>query len=244
MEGIDLGVDSGGEIVVHYYPMMRYTLDVPIVLSSGDSFILDISLSEDVRNHPPYPLIGLEWEPQLTLLNYPKMPIRAISSRHYDFTCGKLFNGDMTKYLIELYVPLKYRENVDTTNIEFRTTPVQLKDLPEAIKTEQDKMEALVKNIAKAVGPTGIFLPALPCTKHVNVSMPEWNTELFKYNGSWKNGVHGGRFHINVGYGFTEYDKLLRAELPAEDRWCRNNKPILLGYSMAGDTYVRRHELI
>ena len=200
------------------------------------------------EKHPPHPLIGIEWEPQLTLLKYPEMPIHVLYDPFrsaQDFTCKYSHNDNLkSKCDVIIFVPYKYKAMVDNANIEFRTPPVKLEDLPAAIKTEQDKMAALVKDIAKAQGPTGIFLPAYPCTKHVNVSMPEWNAELFKYNGCWKEGLYGDRFHINVGYGFREYGKLMTSELPTEDRWCKDSKPILLGYSMAGETYVRRSELM
>ena len=207
-----------------------------------------VSTGRENKKHPPHPLIGIEYEPQLTLLNYPEMPIHILYDPFQsaqDFTCKYSHNDNLkSKCDVIMFVPYKYKTMADNTNIEFRTPPVKLEDLPAAIKTEQDKMETLVKEIAKSQGPTGIFLPAYPCTKHVNVSMPECNDELFKYNGCWKQGLHGGRFHINVGYGFREYGKLMTAELPTDDRWCKDSKPILLGYSMAGDVYVRRSELM
>ena len=204
------------------------------------------------RHHPPHPLIGIEWEPQLTLLNYPNMaicPHRDGRHKLISTQIGRVETVTDDNMMtatdgIFLYLPSKYFKNIDNFNLEFRTQPIKLEDLPAAIKTEQDKMEALVKDIAKSQGPTGIFLPAYPCTKHVNVSMPECNDELFKYNGCWKQGLHGGRFHINVGYGFREYGKLMTAELPTDDRWCKDSKPTLLGYSMTGETYIRRSGLM
>ena len=226
----------------------QFVVNIPIFTSAA--YIPSQEVIGSIRHakHPPHPLIGIEWEPQLTLLNYPEMPIHVLYDPFrsaQDFICKYSHNDNLkSKCEVIIFVPYKYKAMVDNANIEFRTQPVKLEDLPDAIKTEQDKMEALVKEIAKSQGPTGIFLPAYPCTKHVNVSMPEWNAELFKYNGNWKQGLHGGRFHVNVGYSFHEYDKLLKAEISPEERWRSDEKPILLGYSMTGDVYVRRSELM
>ena len=197
---------------------MQYAFEIDAYNESRDH---DYTLpNQDVRcheKHPPHPLIGIEWEPQVTLLNYPKMAVCPARNRdNNSMYMGKVADHTDAATLMGvagmfLYLPKKYSDNIDNFNLEFRTPPVRLEDLPDAIKTEQDKMEALVKDIAKALGPTGIFLPALPCTKHVNISMPDWDDQLFKYNGCWKEGEYGARFHINVSYGFTEYDKLLKA---------------------------------
>ena len=161
----------------HEFDMIIPDQSLPVY--STITFDQAMMLSMDGRwdkDHPPYPLIGIEWEPQLTLLNYPKLPIEVFPDHFKALSCTQCYNNNTSSYKIALYVSPKY---VDATNLEFRTKTVKIEDLPNSISIVQDKMEDLVKEIAKALGPTGIFLPALPCTKHVNISMPEWNDELF-----------------------------------------------------------------
>lgn len=189
------------------------------------------------KSHPPYPLIGIEWEPQLTLLNYPKkkVDIRVLSSISEISTASKSKGNDACC----LFLPEKYKKYVDVDNLEFRTKPVKFDDLKDEIKRVQDGMETVVKEIAKEVGPVGVFLPGDPCTKHVNISGIHHlgPSEI-------KEGEFGERIHIRVPYSYNDYMDIKSWSVFRDIFSQVHIKPILLGYSMTGETYERRSELI
>lgn len=186
---------------------------------------------ESKQPHPPYPLIGLEYEPQLTLLNYPKKSVfivmdnKSIVVEYFRTNC------------VVLTLPYKYCNNRDQDNLEFRTPPVKFENLPEEIAKLQTEMESLIKEIAKVVGPVGIFLPAQPCTKHINLS--GLGKPVTRKDAEVKLGNYGNRYHLKVPYSFTDYNHIATTPF----YYFLQKKPILLGYSMTGDSFVRRCEL-
>lgn len=188
------------------------------------------------KDHPPYPLIGIEWEPQLTLLNYPKRMISVGGGPYMSKVRVDFISEDGFEDVCYLFLPGKYARYRDSDNLEFRTNPVKFEDLKKEIKRVQDEMENVVKEIAKEVGPTGIFLPGYPCTKHVNIS----GIECCDWHCGAKPGVFGLRYHAKVPYSFSNYEIM---KTHAHDR-DNVDAPIFLGYSMTGATYVRRSDLI
>ena len=195
--------------------------------------------NKPAKAHPDHPLIGIEWEPQLTLLNY---PVKAIHIHLSDNSMTDIVNHDekCEKYVI-IYLSNKYSVYIDKAveNIELRTDPVKLDDLNTEIQKCQKVMEDIVKDIAKVAGPTGIFLPAFPCTKHVNVSFKEVN-DRYASTYSIKGGDYGLRHHIKVPYNFTDYKSI--SQKPYDD-YTAMKEPILLGYSYTGEVYTSRREL-
>ena len=191
------------------------------------------------KPHTLYPLIGLEWEPQLTLLNYPNRSVFIMSGEHIDNTIHleTLEKEVIFCKCVYIYLPKEYQKNIDNSNLEFRTPPVSFEELPKEIEKAQTEMENLIKAIAKELGPTGVFLPASPCSKHVNVSGVKYTTYI-----RMKPGEFGERYHFKVPYTFTNYSEFLDTNyrtLPIEQK-----SPILLGYSMTGETYIKRSDLI
>lgn len=181
--------------------------------------------------HPPYPLIGLEYEPQLTLLNYPKKRVHVVCSRYNTRVRQTRPNG------VILDLPYKFITKIDQDNLEFRTSPVKLEELPKEIEKLQLEMESLVMEITKAVGPVGIFLPAQPCTKHINLSGLDKPITIADVE--IKTCGYGNRYHFRVPYSFTDYNHIATAPF----YYFQQTEPILLGYSMTGDSFVRRCEL-
>lgn len=192
--------------------------------------------NEPIKSHPDYPLIGIEWEPQLTLLNYPNKAIYIHLSEN--------FRTDIVNYdekCVVIFLSLKYSGYTDkvVANIELRTDPVKLENLPIEIHNCQKVMEDIVKDIAKIVGPVGVFLPAFPCSKHVNVSFKGMLSDILFPRYVIKPGIYGYRQHARVPYNFTDYKSLFT---PC-DNLTPLKEPILLGYSYTGETYTSRREL-
>ena len=190
--------------------------------------------NEPVKSHPDYPLIGIEWEPQLTLLNYPN---KAAYIHLSENSQTDIVNCDEKCVVIFLSDKYSYYTDKAVENIELRTDPVKLEDLPAEIQKCQKVMEDIVKDIAKVAGPVGVFLPAHPCSKHVNISFKGMSVLSPRY--AIKPGIYGYRQHNKVPYNFMDYKSILNP--------CGNFTPliesILLGYSYTGEVYTSRREL-
>ncbi|HLE87626.1 MAG TPA: hypothetical protein VI727_08155 [Candidatus Brocadiaceae bacterium] len=191
--------------------------------------------NEPVKLHPDYPLIGIEWEPQLTLLNYAGKEVYVHMSKNLQ---TNIVNNN--EKCVVIFLSNKYSGYIDKAveNIELRTDPVKLEDLNTEIQKCQKVMEDIVKDIAKVARPVGIFLPAYPCTKHVNVSFKNVNNKYASIC-PLKGGDYGFRHHVKVPYNFMDYKSLLNP--------CGNFapliEPILLGYSYTGEVYTSMREL-
>lgn len=179
-------------------------------------------------------LIGLEYEPELTCLRFPKSKIYVARSEWKE--CPKICYTD--NYFNHIVVFLNVGELLDISslNLELRTKPCPLDKLVgERAKLDQ-KLEAILLEISEAsyhllgccidhddrekLGSVGIFLPDSfkePFGfKHVNLSpIPEEMAKfdyIFRYlNCMLKPGdVHAGRLHIKVPYNFWQYEELVK----------------------------------
>lgn len=194
------------------------------------------------KQHPSYPLIGLEFEPQLTLLNYPnKKVVIAYNCNNEIKVFTTLCNVYVYSFIedlensIVLLLPDNYNNYIDSgsSNLEFRTNPVSFTELPAELNRINATFQSVMLEIAKVTGPLAAFLPANPCTKHVNLSVPscEFPPDLYHT----KPGVYGQRIHIKVPYNFTNYSSLLpRLGTPTTQL----NTPICLGYTYTGDSWM------
>lgn len=193
------------------------------------------------HTHPPHPLIGLEYEPQLTFLEHPKLPVYVREGEEITIRRESFLGGER----VILTLPATW-DCFDPSheNLEIRTAPVPLEHLGAEILRVTARMERLICTIAREVGPVGVFLPGFPCTKHVNLSFPyDPPPEFFPIN-KWKIGRFGPRYHINVPYPQTNYEALLARGWSAVQRLDEGVTPVFLGYSTTGRKYVRKSPLI
>lgn len=182
---------------------------------------------------------GIEWEPQFTLLNYPNKDVMVTGTTVYDTPyvggCGD--SGCKCSLLrdeVWLHLPLKTLDSIDggrglldiddgVSNLEVRTKPTRLPRLSTGITLVDSYLAALVKVIARTVGPVGVFLPQtlltkreldaagldVCVTKHFNFSMNiDWMPD--KTEVGYTSALCGGtRMHVPVPYQFSDYRGLL-----------------------------------
>ena len=133
-------------------------------------------------------LVGIEWEPQLTLEEYPQKKVFVFEPYHLDktATCGvdDCF-GEKVVSLCPFYGSKKYSRisyDMPVHNLEVRTNPVTLRELPDEIAECQKQLAEFVIDLAKDVGGVGVFLPRserkkmrdrryLNISKHLNLSV-------------------------------------------------------------------------
>lgn len=215
--------------------------------------------------HPPYPLVGIEWEPQLTLLNAPNCPVYVYPD--FGATNFSLLENEGIAYL---QVPTKYHHVIDVRNVEFRTPPVSLEELPQTCKEANEYMKGVIKEIARDVGAVGVFFPqsgidspedsnVLP-HKHVNISFPVHcipglfslrplpdtycvlsDLPSLNYLVKLSPYYECFRLHIRVPYQFKDYEGLVEDVRTLKFKIIRHAEgPILLGYSITGEAYVEK----
>lgn len=199
--------------------------------------------------HPPHPLIGIEFEPQLTLLNYPNKKVVIACNNSHEIEVTTKFNPLYHTYIqdfqnsIVLLLPYNYNNHIDSgsSNLEFRTEPVSFTELPEELNRINATFQSLMLEIAKVTGPLAAFLPAYPCSKHVNLSTPRGSGySMYDYYNNHKPGIYGNRAHINVPYNFINYVSLL---LIMDTYTTKLNTPICLGYTYTGDNWMELNRL-
>lgn len=137
--------------------------------------------------------VGIEWEPQLTFLNYPKLSVYVLTTIFKDVKV-KLKSNDSYDYVL-LSIPYEFlnkRIGVDKAvmNVEVRSEPVKLSNLKNEIEKCNIELANFIEKLTFYVGPVGVFIPSLyhkmrvgelthvstNCkmlflTKHVNVSL-------------------------------------------------------------------------
>lgn len=209
--------------------------------------------------------VGLEWEVQLALLEYPN---RIIDVEETDKIRPSLFEGDEGQIVIE--VPKEafwniYRrrtgEFVDLSNLEYRTRPVPLRYLFEEIeRIEEHNLIPLIQYLAENLHVSiGVFLPASYGTaddtpgKHVNFSLSDIQSNPFRSALHLKGSKVKRRVHVTVPYNFTAYEELAivtrkhTKKYPSfaistwVNKWATAHpmkKPILVGYTRTGKYWV------
>lgn len=129
-------------------------------------------------------VIGIEYEPQVTLLRYPNLPVHF--GRSTQESVSKVVYKDQDEIqhehvvvyleheneLASLYsnVIHRYKSGVDLSgdmygNIEIRTEPCYLKDLPAELKRMTEALAQFTHDVAQYAGPIGVFLP--PANVHI-----------------------------------------------------------------------------
>ncbi len=205
-------------------------------------------------------LIGIEWEPQLSIKGYFGKAIFVNIDNHNTHIgkCGMyghqplIITHDPDK-VICLFVKPELTNNCDTfcSNLEFRTNPVKLTDLPAEIKRVEKEMITVIENIAKDIDrDIGVFLPTnngeprYCCYKHINLSLPN-NIYPEKDVFHTKDGdIHSHRHHYRVSYDTNNYEEIINTYLNKSNGILtkRQDKPIFLGYTNQG-IYRKRESL-
>lgn len=186
-------------------------------------------------------------------------------SKMYD-SCGRVLSS-YPKVVLFRPQPHKFDGHptdvsVDMGNIELASWPVLLEGLSQEIERMESHLQRVVKSIAMQYGPTGAFLPASykGVYKHFNVSFcNRWKDGkmfLSERNIPSINNLKRKRLHIKMSYGEGDYKSI--CELVVNMMKYKYNinfinylheksnlmvDPILLGYSMTGDSYITKTHL-
>jgi hypothetical protein len=130
-------------------------------------------------------LIGIEWEPQLTVLEYPQKSIYAIKKSQLDIDRIEFAKGDSDLMIVHYKLPSGYKEgyltylaidddyypsyyykgynyfDVDpgSNNIELRTHPVKLEMLKDHIEFCTNYLSHVTEDISSYSKGIGVFLP-------------------------------------------------------------------------------------
>jgi len=264
IEELGLPLLDGGVIRTQTYVQAECASLCGQALRSSKAYIE--AHKNDVFLKPPISeqgmVIGMEWEPQLTLLDYPRKAVHVKIANQI----RKPFAEDCGARSIILYIPRIFQTprmqvDIGATNIEIESQPVLLADWEEELIVCEQALQDFITQLALHVGPIGVFLPrtfkdvesdALPVTKHINLSWPMIQNFYYEYNNlkaelmvAWKSGdVHQHRLHYRVDYDFTDIGELVK-NLRDETLWINTyptqntmTAPIFLGYSH-GKTFVQ-----
>ena len=228
------------------------------------------SLIKSYKGPPRDPnewIIGLEWEPQFTLLKHPKKKVEVLPENVRSPGLQKVLKRiRKAKDSVCITLPNEY---VDTfvSNFEIRTPPVRFPLLERAIKGVEVVVEDIVKYIARKHGPVGVFLPSTivgAVHKHVNLSFPEILpgvlpdcTKMFWKLSTPPTGVdttfiNNTRLHLAVPYDFCDYRGLIldmikfmkERDVQVLMKKPMREDPIFLGYSYTGETFVWKEKLL
>jgi hypothetical protein len=130
-------------------------------------------------------LIGIEWEPQFTLLKWPTYPVYIKNTKkRIGSVIPQYFNADgyiskSSYQRVSVEVPASYgvwrstnaaynnwnRKNpyrymsIDGTNFEIITKPVKIEKLSSEIKKADKHLKEFCGKLFKLTGPLGVFLP-------------------------------------------------------------------------------------
>jgi hypothetical protein len=116
-------------------------------------------------------LMGIEWEPQFTLLNYPKSMIAFANTT--DPTKQNQLLVESGSGFVVIYnkpgvgyhqgagfIDKKYKNMYcDGYNVEVYTNPVPLSDIKTEISKATETLKQFTNSVALKYGPTGVFLP-------------------------------------------------------------------------------------
>ena len=189
------------------------------------------------------PLIGIEWEPQISLQKYPNYHINV---KWGNFPVIKV---SRQKGYVYLFIPDSLREMlktknmyIDVGNMEIYTDPVDIKHLPVEINKRYKLLKEFWVLAAEGINQMiGVFLPASNqepfVTKHVNLSYtvkPEVARRLIEEYRAGKRqrnpyvpmfdikeavgSYHHERVHLKVPYNFQHYEALYKSYLRAYHR--------------------------
>jgi hypothetical protein len=189
------------------------------------------------------PLIGIEWEPQVSLQKYPNYLI------NISWIDTSVIKVSRFKNYVHLFIPsslenmLKEKNMyIDVGNMEIYTDPVDIKYLNAEIAKRDKLLKEFWVLVANSINQMiGVFLPAsnksLFVTKHISMSYmvkPEITRRLIEEYRAGKQrrnpyepkfdikGVidtyHHQRVHITVPYNFQHYEALYKSYLKAYHR--------------------------
>lgn len=183
--------------------------------------------------------VGIEWEPQITLLKYPCKAIYVYSmhfstsiyaTRSYECrTPGERAGMQLVLDESQLRKITSDRVYIDdgVANLEVATKPVEIQDLAEEIEKCAKSLQKVSEYIATVTqSQVGVFLPVstshlldlhviplLKPAKHINIDIPLESLHSLPDEEraffARKAGVYGRRLHVPVPYNFTEYADLL-----------------------------------
>jgi|SRR5581483_5565763 len=168
-----------------------------------------------------HPLIGIEWEVQLS---FPKLGKRQVSADWIQYIpCSFEFLGERVSLKIDSSLISKYVD-LDQGNIEFRSEPVAISDLDQEIKRVEKILANTITQISKDTKQDiGVFLPSTmrwdyfpKVTKHVSISIPnhyDYPDFIFeaiaaKMVNIKEGDYHRCRLHVRVPYTFCDYEEL------------------------------------
>lgn len=179
-------------------------------------------------------VVGMEWEPQFTLLNFPQCRVEVLSAVDVDRAAVWV---SPQGGVVDLIIPehfLSRRIGIDEAvgNLEVRSVPVPVsgRDWVGEVAQCQAALEALVCTLAEAVGPVGVFLPAsmwgeFRLSKHYNITtkghacwLQMGKVDIFSPRQDMtttflRREITHHRCHVRVPYDFTDYATLHAAYL-------------------------------
>lgn len=171
--------------------------------------------------YEPNVYIGIEWEVQLTLLDYPQCCVRVLYGEGVEQPTAYHSQKERMVYLTFPYsYAQEYLTDPVCLNLELLSVPASLTGLPAECRAATTRLARVLKEIATRYGPVGAFWPRdrhqegtrqpYYLSKHVNISRtPEWVDE--KERGFsrhlWEEQV-AIRFHMCVGYRARDYPAL------------------------------------
>jgi len=236
--------------------------DSYVLLHTGQEITFDLSdvfpTDNDFKHVRPgrqevkHPLIGVEWEVQLSLPKSGNKQVYALRTKSSQCIVSEHVPSDKDKSLFILTIPeallKEYNALPDLGNIEIRSNPVKISDLPKEIKRSETNLANIINKIhADIQQPIGVFLPGTKkfsseysnfleanlysgLTKHVNISIPSADLPLSTYDVDTilpslvmaKDGdYHSVRVHIRVPYTFCDYRELFNKTVALlEDGMC------------------------
>jgi|SRR5581483_9321586 len=178
--------------------------------------------------HPDYPLIGLEWEVQLSLPSHGTYPVICyVTSKNkpqlffVDRKDEETYFDTFTRYprlhSFVLGIPYdlmeKYCMFIDMGNIEISTYPCGKSDFKNAVKEAEGRLFSLIEELAKEVGPIGVLLPIpehllhnnplsahLRPTKHINISSKKISKYVIVNNVSYDGLYHSCKIDYKIGF--------------------------------------------
>jgi len=189
------------------------------------------------------PLIGIEWEPQVTLQKYPNYLVNVVWSNIPTIKVSRQVDHIYLLIPSSLKNMLKEKNMyVDVGNMEIYTDPVDIKHLNAEIAKRYKLFKEFWVLVASSINQMiGVFLPASNrepfVTKHISMSYmvkPEITRRLIEEYRAGKQrrnpyepqfdikGVidtyHNTRIHITVPYNFQHYEALYKSYLKAYHR--------------------------
>ena len=151
-------------------------------------------------------LMGIEWEPQFTLLNYPKSMVGFVTTTDPALQNRQVFASDFITIYSKPgvgyhqgmdFIGKKYKNMYcDGYNVEVYTNPVPLSGIKTEILKATETLKQFTNAVALKHGPAGVFLPmtrveestdiygdydktlCLSPSKHVNFSLTYYNDKI------------------------------------------------------------------